>query len=226
MKHLLLSPLLSILFLSSMAQPTAFTGCPNNNVALVRDGNNNAETNPYYIYNVNTATGTAGAGTGPILNPADGTNLQLNGIGLNTIDGFLYGIQPGSVSNPAQGLTNRPFYRVGSNAVAEQVGTLLLPSFQPGENIGAINAAAGEMDNGGNYYFSAASGTLSFTPSASATIKTIYLGKLANVTALTAGTANLTPNYTIVTSGDANTVAYYNSLLVTATGANYGTVSN
>src|ERR1700761_3083080 len=138
MKRLLLSSLLSVFFLSSMAQPMpqpiAFTGCPNNNVAVVRDGNNSAETNPYYIYNINTTTGTAGAGTGPILNPSDGTNLQLNGLGLNTLDGFLYGIQPGSVSNPAQGLTNRPFYRVGANAVAQQVGNLVLPSPQSGEN--------------------------------------------------------------------------------------------
>ena len=210
MKKGLLFTALSMACMSVIAQPTPFVGCPDNNVAVVRQGDNSGTTLPLSIYNVNGTDGSTSLLSGPILNPANGTNLQINAVGLNTVDGFLYGLTANGAS------TTSNFYRIGANAVAEQVGIMPAPpsgtATFPNTALSFVNTAAGEMDLMGNYYFSGASGVFNpFTNNFQVT--KLYIGKLASVSSLPAGTANLAPDYSVViSSGDANTAAYYASL--------------
>ena len=90
-------PILSIfLFTQSESFSQAlhpYRNCPNVNIAIVRAGTNADINNPYFLYNVNQATGamTLVPG-GPYLDPSNpSANLQVNGIGVNRVDGFIYG---------------------------------------------------------------------------------------------------------------------------------------
>ena len=72
-------------------------------------------------------SGTPTLLSGPILDPANASvNLQINGIGLNTIDGFLYGINSSTPDIPFSFpiIPAMPYYRLCSNAVVQQLGTL------------------------------------------------------------------------------------------------------
>ena len=125
--------------------PAPFSGCPGVALAITRPGNNSAITNPVSIYNIDTASGAATFVSGPIIdvvNPS--ANLQVNGLGLNTMDGYLYGLN--STGPTTLSLTPATaFYRIGANAVAIELGTLSGPAPIAPDNASAVNFAAGEV---------------------------------------------------------------------------------
>lgn len=227
---LFLFNLLSIATIS--AQPTAFVGCPNVNLAILRSGTNSAVTNPLSIYSVNTTTGLPSLLSGPILDPANASvNLQVNGLGLNTADGYLYGLYSNVPTIPLSFpvVPAFPYYRVGANAVAVQVGTLSGPAPVSPENASFVNSAAGELDQFGNYFFSAATGIgvpNFFNPLASTfTVTRLFIGKLANVSSLSGGVGALSPTYVQITNPSNDASVYLNSLatsVVLSTAQNTG----
>ncbi|MGG9971696.1 T9SS type A sorting domain-containing protein [Ferruginibacter sp. SUN002] len=220
MKKTLLVLFGAISFITTLAQPTPFITCPDVNVAVLRSGDNSGIANPLSIYTIATTTGMPTLLSGPILNPANaGTNLQINGVGLNTADGFMYGLYSGS---PAFSLTPAtPFYRLGSNAVAVQLGTVPGPAIIPGgpyfENAAIVNSAAGEVDQFGNYYFSAVTGTavINFSDPAASTFtpKRLFIGKIANVASLSAGVGTLSPTYVSVINSIMDASDYESSIM-------------
>lgn len=214
----LLSFALSTAFVS-FAQLTPFVGCPNVNTAILRSGTNSPNTGAISIYNVNSTTGATSLLSGPILDPANASlNLQINGLGLNTIDGFMYGINSGTptIAFAFPIAPPMPFYRLGSNAVAQQLGTLTGPAITGGENSTIVSAAAGEMDLAGNYYFSAATGIAVpnfITPSASTfAVTRLFIGQLLNVAGLPTGSSALSPTYVQVTNPSGDAAAYLASV--------------
>ncbi len=205
-------------FFAGNAQLTPFVGCPDVNLSVTRAGNNSANTNPYSIHSVNTITGAPSIVSTPILNPAGTANLQVNGVGLNTADGYLYGLSSEIPTIP-MALPVRPpmpFYRVGSNGNSLQLGNVYGPALTGIENASVVSAAAGEMDQFNNYYFSAATGVIAinfFNPLASTFTPTgLYIGKLSLVSTYSGGTSTLTPTYLKVTSTDPNCAAYLTSV--------------
>ncbi|MES2431179.1 MAG: T9SS type A sorting domain-containing protein [Bacteroidota bacterium] len=223
MKKILLSLSFVMPVFSVLAQPIPFVGCPNVNVAVVRAGTNATNTNPYSIYNVNAITGTPTLLSGPILNPATAANLQINGVGLNTADGFLYGL---NAEIPAVPLSlpiipKIPFYKIGSNAQALQLGTIAGPAVITPENASVVSAAAGEIDQLDNYYFSAATGVVVpnfLNPTASTfSPSRLFIGTLANISGLPAGTAALAPTYVQVTNPSGDATGYLTSIYASIT---------
>lgn len=143
-KRLLKLVVCQILLFSSLSlfsqTLTPFENCPGVSVAVTRPGFN-ATLGPHQIYLIDTA-GTTQATGNPI-------NLQINGFGLNTADGFLYGMyQAFNIVNPF--LT-----RVDRNGNYEAVGTLKGPDAGQFKT-SVVNTAAGTMDDRDNYYFTAA----------------------------------------------------------------------
>lgn len=202
-------------FFIATAQPTPFVGCPNVNTAILRSGTNSPNTGAISIYNVNTTSGTPTLLSGPILDPANTSqNLQINGIGLNTVDGFLYGINSGTPTIPFSFpiVPAMPFYRLGSNAVAQQLGTLSGPAVAGVENSSIVSAAAGETNLTGTYFFSAATGVAVpnfMNPLASTfTVTRLFVGQLSNIAGLTAGNSALAPTYVQVTNPSGDAAAY------------------
>lgn len=125
--------------LSLFSQILPFDNCPGVSVAITRPGFN-ATLGPHQIYLIDAQ--------GQIQPSGDPINLQINGFGLNTVDGFLYGMyQAYNVINPF--LT-----RVGKNGNYETVGTLKGPDAGP-LKASIVNTAAGTMDDQDNYYFTA-----------------------------------------------------------------------
>ena len=127
-----------------------YTTCPDVNIAIARAGTNSDITNPYFLYNVNQLTGAmsqvAGAGFKDPLNTSQ--NLQVNAVGVNKKDGFIYGLAyDGSVSTAR-------FVRLDKNYGATSFGNIAPPVSATGP-ISFVNSAAGEMDTSGNYYFTA-----------------------------------------------------------------------
>lgn len=117
-----------------------FQDCPGASVAVTRPGFN-INLVPHQIYLVTDSTGEITPSGQPI-------NLQINGFGLNTIDGFLYGMhETFNVANPY--LT-----RVDKNGDYRILGTILAPNIGPFK-VGIVNTAAGTMDDKDNYYFMA-----------------------------------------------------------------------
>ena len=155
--------------------------CPDADIAIVRAGTNADITNPYFLYNVNQSTGamTLVPG-GPYKDPlAPMQNLQVNGIGVNRKDGFIYGIAFNGTPTTPSVITR--FVRLDAGYNVTDLG-IIPPPVGPGM-IGIVNPAAGEMDTAGNYYFSAFTITASPTP----TISKFYLGKISNVQSLVTG---------------------------------------
>lgn len=201
---------------------TPFATCPDVNVAVVRAGNNSQNTNPYSIYTVNSGTGAPTLLSGPILNPLNASNLQVNGVGLNTADGYLYALSSEIPASPSF-TPSTPFFRMGSNAGVLQLGTVSgpAPSVGLGENASFVNAAAGEFDHFNNYYFTAVTGNLvvnflsplssTFTPSS------FYIGKLSGVSILSGGTGALSPSYVKLYTTDPSVTAYFTSLTTSIT---------
>lgn len=185
MKKILL-PLLIISIINNSLFSQAivpFTTCPDVNVAVVRAGTNADITNPYSIYSVNTATGamTLLPG-GPLLNPADHSiKMQINAVGLNTTDGFLYGLAFEGSVNTAR------FVRFDKNYGVTAFGNIAPPTSATGP-FSFVNSAAGDCDRANNYYFSA------FTSNVAAgnVLDKMFLGKISNISTVS-GTP--TPQY-------------------------------
>src|SRR5262245_42914736 len=117
MKKILLAAAICCLYftpvLLSAQNLQPFENCPGVSVAITRPGIN-ATSGPYQIYLIDSM-GAVQASGGPI-------DLQINGFGLNTKDGFLYGIHESpNVINPF--LT-----RVDKNGSFENVGILTPPT--------------------------------------------------------------------------------------------------
>jgi len=222
-KSIVLIMIVLVSAFSSVGQPTAFTTCPNANVAVARPGGGGAVTNPFSIYDINPATGAATLLSGPIKDPADTSiNLQINGVGLNVVDGFLYGLfsdAPATLST----VPSTPYYRLGANSEAVQLGTLSGPPFQTGENGSFVIPNAGEFDQSGTYYFPAITGVVNINflnlPASTFSPGTFYIGSLTGSNAMTAGTAALSPTYAIITNPTNDASAYFaaSSMTITAT---------
>ena len=216
---------LVLITLTVESQPTAFGNCPNANVAIVRSGSGGATTNPFSVYNINTATGAANLLSGPILDPADtSVNLQINGVGLNEIDGFMYGLfsdAPATLSlTPAT-----PYYRLGSNSIAQQLGTLSGPTPTGSDNASFVFPNAGEFNQSGTYYFVATTGFVTINifnlPASTFAPSTFYIGSLAGSNTLSGGTAALSPSFVAITNPSNDAAAYLSasSATITATSA-------
>ena len=225
MKKNLLMLLPGFSFLITIAQPTPFNGCPSNNLAILRAGNN-ISTNPVSIYTINTSTGTPAIVSGPIADPLNAAaNLQVNGLGLNTIDGYLYGLSADATANFTTNVP-LPFYRLGANAQAEQIGSVRGPAIimAMGETQSIVNAAAGETDQSDNYYFTGATGVLT---ASSFTFSRLFLGKIPALHGLTASLTNVTtPSYVEIKSTDVNCAAYLSTLKTVFTLPNLSDAAN
>lgn len=142
MKNLLRLPALcQLLFLSALSgaaqtlQP--FENCPGVSVAVTRPGLNTTP-GPYQISLIDS--------NGAVQSSGSPVNLQINGFGLNGLDGFLYGMHESS------NLADPFLARLDKNGNFENLGTLSVPATDP-FNVGLINTAAGTVDDKDNYYF-------------------------------------------------------------------------
>jgi hypothetical protein len=79
-----------------------------------------------------------------------------------------------------------------------------------------VNAAAGEVDALGNYYFTAVTGQASFFPTLTFTVSDYYIGKIP-VTALASGGENINPVYTRIDFSNANCSEFYSTISGTLT---------
>jgi hypothetical protein len=158
-----------------------FTGCPGVSVAITRPGINSTVA-PYQIYTITN--------TGDIQPTGNAITRQVNAFGLNSKDGFLYGM------HESINFLNPWLSRVDKNGTVVDLGRLLPPAGS-GLNFGIVNTAAATIDNKDNYYFTAVvfdtSIFTSFLPK-------LYLGKVENVSQLKAGD-NITIAYTQVLIG-------------------------
>lgn len=158
-----------------------FSGCPGVSVAITRPGLN-AGTSPFQIFLIDSAGAVTPSG-----NPID---LQINGFGLNTTDGFLYGIhESANVANPF--LT-----RVDRNGSFENLGTLLGPPTTP-FHVAIINTAAGTNDDKDNYYFLSLVVNLQNTSDA----PRLFVGKVADISKLHSGNDPINIQYTPIDPG-------------------------
>src|SRR5688572_10970635 len=93
-------PLLALTFAlvskQAIAQnpPDAPLQCPDANIAVLRAGMNADTMNPTYLYTVNTQDGTMSVlPGGPLVYPDNpARQLHVNGVGINRLDGFMYGL--------------------------------------------------------------------------------------------------------------------------------------
>jgi hypothetical protein len=185
-----------------------FTGCPARAVAVTRAGNNSYQNEAVTFYNINPVTGdgTAIAG-GPLKNPLlPALNFDMNAVGLNAADGYLYGINPGLLPR---------FYRMGSNYAIQQVGVLAAPSVNF-PLLSFVNPAAGTFDNSGNYYFTALSASININPPSLNPFE-FYVGRVSNAAGLATGTGTVTPTYTKLNFGNAACGEYLNTLQMSVT---------
>jgi hypothetical protein len=163
----------------SSLQP--FASCPGTSVAITRPGLN-AGTSPFQIFLIDS--------TGAITPSGNPIDLQINGFGLNTADGFLYGIHESSnVANPF--LT-----RVDRNGIFENLGTLLGPAAPP-FHVAIVNTAAGTNDDKDNYYFLSLVVNLQNTSDA----PQLFVGKVANISKLKAGNDPINIQYSPIDPG-------------------------
>lgn len=175
--QLFLFPAASVL--AQSLQP--FENCPGVSVAVTRPGFN-ATPGPYQIFLIDSNGAVSPSG-----NPV---NLQINGFGLNSADGFLYGIHESSnVADPF--LT-----RVDKNGNFENVGRLSAPATGPFK-VGVINTAAGTMDDQDNYYFIA----LVIDLQSIITPPVLFVGKVEKVSGLTAGDQAIPIRYSKINTG-------------------------
>lgn len=223
--HVLSTLFGTLLFFTSFAQtsPIPYVGCPNGNMAVVRAGDNSGILNPMSIYTIATTTGTPTLLSGPIKDPTNPLlNLQVNGVGLNSVDGYLYGLYAGvpSINFTLPFKPALAFYRIGVNGIAVEVGTIAGPN--PPEsspaNASVVNPAAGEFDQFGNYYFTAVSGIVhpNHTDPLASTFKitNLFIGKLSGAALLPVGATALTPTFVEITNPSDDAALY----LATITG--------
>lgn len=167
--------------LSLFSQILPFDNCPGVSVAITRPGFN-ATPGPHQVYLIDAQ--------GQIQPSGDPINLQINGFGLNTVDGFLYGMyQAYNVINPF--LT-----RVGKNGNYETVGTLKGPDAGP-LKASVVNTAAGTIDDQDNYYFTAVVIDLQNILAA----PELYVGKVQQVSKLVKSEAALPVTFTKIDPG-------------------------
>lgn len=161
-----------------------YTTCPDVNIAIARAGDNSAINNPYYLYNVNPASGAmAQVAGGPFKDPASpASNLRVNGFGVSKKDGYIYSL----VVNPT--LTTTRFLRLDKNYGVTELGVLPTPS-SPTAIAGLINTAAGETDTAGNFYFTAV------TVKSATQIDKFFLGKISATNTLPSSTGSLPVTY-------------------------------
>lgn len=167
--------------LSLFAQIVPFDNCPGVSVAVTRPGFN-ATLGPLQIYLIDAQ--------GKIQSSGDPINLQINGFGLNTVDGLLYGMyQAYNIADPF-------LARVGRNGNYENVGMLKGPNAGP-LKASVVNTAAGTMDDQDNYYFTAAVidlQNITLPPD-------LYVGKVEKVSKLAKSDDPLTIRYTKINPG-------------------------
>ena len=181
---------------------TPFTTCPDVNIAVVRAGFNADTSNPYFIYNVNTANGnlTLLPG-GPLVYPSNPSiNLQVNGVGINKVDGFMYGLVYEGTVNTAK------FVRFDKNYGVTLFGNIPPPTSSTGV-LGFVNSAAGDIDRSNNFYFTA--NTANPGGPSGLIIDKLFLGKISNISTVS-GTP--TPTYAEVDFSDVNCTAYISTL--------------
>ena len=186
-----------------------YTQCPDVNIAIVRAGLNADVTNPYYLYNVNQSTGIMSLVTGgPYKDPTNPVNnLQINGIGVNRVDGYIYGLAFDGTTTTAR------FMRLDSSYGVTDLGAVPSPASSSGL-LGFVNPAAGDVDTAGNYFFSG----FTVNPTPSPTFDNFYLGRITNTQNITSGPPLI--EYFKVDVSGANCSAYITSL--TADPANSG----
>jgi len=185
MKKFLLAAAICYLFLTpvftSAQNLQPFENCPGVSVAITRPGIN-ATPGPYQIYLIDSLGAVQPSGA-PI-------NLQINGFGLNTKDGFFYGIHESpNVINPF--LT-----RVDKNGSFENVGVLTPPTTS-GFKLGIINTAAGTMDDQDNYYLTSIVIDLQNVSAP----PELFVGKIQKVSTLTPGSSPITIQYSKINFG-------------------------
>ena len=149
-------------------------------IYIGRAGTNNS-TNPTKIYTASTAVATGFA------NPVTvtGTTTAVNAVGINNIDGMLYGLGfPNAAATATAGL-----FRVGADGTSTQLGIVPGPT---GGLAGIVNTTAGTVDAAGNYWFTAYR-LNGFPPTLSNLA--VYIGRVKNTTDLTPGTTNLAVDY-------------------------------
>lgn len=159
-----------------------YNECPAVNIAIVRAGGNAAVTNPYYLYNVNTITGTmTQVSGGPYKDPVNpALNMQVNGIGVNRKDGYIYGLASDGT------ITTARFVRMDKSYGVTDLGSIPSPASGTGL-LGIVNPAAGAMDTAGNFYFSA----FTINPLPVPSFDKFYIGKISNVKDLNTGPATV-----------------------------------
>jgi Secretion system C-terminal sorting domain len=177
------------IFLLSYFCPIAQTGtapgarplavCPNVNIAVARAGLNKDTLNPYYIYSVNSTTGAISLYPGgPLLDPANpAKNLQVNAIGVNPNDCFVYGlVYQGNLATAA-------FAKFNYNYDVTLFGNVPSPTSTTG-SLAFVNSGAGDVDKSNNYYFSALTANAANTTSG-LIIDKLFLGKISNISNVT-----------------------------------------
>ncbi|HXB95125.1 MAG TPA: hypothetical protein VNU70_08200, partial [Puia sp.] len=146
----------------------AFDNCPGVSVAVTRTGINSTRT-PYQIFTIDKAGNVTPSGS-PI-------QLQINGFGLDSKDGFLYAMhESDSVNDPW-------FTRVDKFGSFVNIGKITPPPAN-GRNLSVINTAAGTMDGNDNYYFTAVT---TDTPLSILSIPRLFLGVISDVSSLKEG---------------------------------------
>lgn len=193
----MLPALSCLLSLPAQAQtPAPFDTTIRNYIYIGKSGLN-ADANPVVLY-TSGGPATSGGGyaaTGTTLTFTNSATAQnVNGIGLNQKDGFAYGMEylfvgPNSV--------NANLYRVGANAVTEQVGVIQGPTAaDAGASIqySFVNTASGMVDGKGNYWFSAYTFE-DLNPPLTPDKVTVFMGLISNIKDLPAGTGNVTATY-------------------------------
>jgi hypothetical protein len=187
-KNLLFSVLALLFSFHAFSQAVMpYAACPDAGIAIARAGLNANTTNPFYLYDVNATTGAAmQVPGGPYKHPmAPAQNLQVNAIGVNRMDGFIYGL---SADNT---ITSARLLRLDKNYGVTDLGVLPPPASLPFQ-IGVINTAAGDMDDEGNYWFTAATAF-----EGTGQITAFFLGKVSNV-AMLSGAGPLSVTYYLV----------------------------
>lgn len=209
MKKLLLLTAIALVLINYSVMSQAilpFTGCPNTSIAVVRAGTNTDITNPYFMYTVNTGTGamTVIPG-GPLLGPgAPSANLQVNGVGLNRVDGFLYGLTFDGTSNTAR------IVRIDRN-----YGVTLTPNIAPPSSAtgiyGFVNPTAGDCDRLNNYYFTGFTANPGIVPG-TLILDKLFIGKIDNISTYSSGTP--TALYYEIDFADVPCLNFVNALIV------------
>lgn len=145
----------------------------------------NAAPGPASIHTTSTASGSGSFTAGT---PVTGTADKLNGAGLNSQDGFLYA--QAFVTNA--GVPSSKLYRIGSDGVAVQVGTIPAP-VHPAATFSMVNVSAGMTDANGDYWFMGYSYTGNpFSVPYNVADFQVYMGRVRNIAALPAGTGVIT----------------------------------